>query len=122
MHSIQDVATTFSQMLLGGQAAGAAERFWAEDIISIEPRALPDGTPAIVRGYAAAWAKLSLWSSHSAMEDMRLDGPFVTGNAFALFLDMEVVDRATGVRRPFSEIAVYLVCEGKIVEERYFYA
>lgn len=40
---------------------------------------------------------------------------------FALFLDMVIVDPATGAREPFTEIALYTVRGGHIAEERFFY-
>nr|WP_123906277.1 SnoaL-like domain-containing protein [Sphingorhabdus sp. YGSMI21] len=49
-----------------------------------------------------------------------MDSPFITGNRFALFIDMLIRRRATGECAPFSEIAIYTVRDSKIVEERYF--
>ncbi len=99
----------------------AADTYWASNIVSIEPAELPDGTPARVEGFARAHEKLDDRLSACAMDDLMIDGPFVTGNHFALFLDMIITSRATGERRPFSEIAIYTVEGGKIIEERYFY-
>ena len=45
----------------------------------------------------------------------------VTGNQFALFLDLLLTDPASGDGQPFTEIAVYTVRCGQIAEERYFY-
>jgi hypothetical protein len=55
------------------------------------------------------------------MEDISIDGPFVTGNQFALFIDMQIVDLAIGKRRNFSEIATFIMLDNKIIEERFFY-
>ena len=121
MIAIHDIAEDFREMQLAGRVQDAAEKYWSADIKSIEPADLSDGTPAIVRGLRAAREKLIRRLAQNAIEDIAIDGPFITGNRFALFIDMQIVDRATGIRRPFSEIAIFTVRDGKIAEERFFY-
>lgn len=55
------------------------------------------------------------------MEDISIDGPFVTGNQFALFIDMQIVDLANVRRSNFSEIATFIMLDNKIIEQRFFY-
>jgi len=114
-----EVAAGFTALWLAGEFRAAGERYWAEDIISIEPRALPDGTDAECRGIEAVRAKNLRWFSTRGVEDLSLDGPFVTGDRFALFADMLIAH--AGRRTPHSEIAVFTVRNGSIVEERFFY-
>ena len=115
--NIGEVAADFTALWLAGDFSAAGERYWAEDVISIEPDALRDG--AECRGIDAVRRKNLRWCSTHGIEDLSLDGPFVTGNQFALFADMLIVH--AGQRRPHSEIALFSVRDGKIVEERYFY-
>ena len=121
MTAINDIAEDFRILHLAGRAQEAAEKYWSTDIASIEPVDLSDGTPAIVRGLSAAREKLTRRLAQNTIEDIAIDGPFITGNRFALFIDMQIVDRATGMRQPFSEIAIFTVRDGKIAEERFFY-
>lgn len=121
MQSLHDLADDFTTMLAAGRHRAAADKYWSPDISSVEPANLRDGTPAVVVGFTAARAKLVRWQDQNAVEDVMIDGPFVTGDRFALFIDMEIVRGDTGTREPFSKIGVYTVCGGKIVEERYFY-
>lgn len=121
MATIEDVARDFTAMLRLGQFEAAGERFWADDITSLEPADLPRGIPALVSGIDAARAKSRAWFAVSRIEDLGIDGPFVTGDQFALFLDMAIVDRASGTAHPFTEIALYTVRNGQITEERYFH-
>ncbi|SIN65171.1 SnoaL-like domain-containing protein [Parasphingorhabdus marina DSM 22363] len=121
MSNIELLAHDFSALIRSGKAIIAAEKYWASDIVSIEPEATTEHAPAIVTGFYAAREKLTGWLSHSAMEELSIDGPFITGNRFALFIDMLIKRRATGECQPFSEIAIYTVRDGKIIEERYFY-
>lgn len=119
--TIDHLASDFAHLLLAGNLAEAAEKYWANDIVRIEPARLPAGEPRQATGYAAAHAKLLEWIEVSDAAELVIDGPFVTGNVFALFLDMEIAVPGTGNREPFSEIAIFTVRDQKIVEERHFY-
>jgi SnoaL-like domain len=121
MANVHDVARDFTDMLRQGQFMAARERFCAADIRSIEPHDLADGIPAEVSGIEAARAKNARWFGTRHIHDLSIDGPFVTGNQFALFLDMMIVGQASGGDQPFTEIAVFTVRDGRICEERYFY-
>ena len=121
MASINDVARDFTFMLRQGQYVAARERFWAADVRSIEPHDLPDGIAAEVSGIEAARAKTVRWFGTRHIQDLSIDGPFVTGNQFALFLDMMIAGPANGADQPFTEIAIFTVRNGQISEERYFY-
>lgn len=121
MPTVDDVARDFTAMLRLGQFEAAGEKYWADDVTSAEPADLPGGIPAFVSGLEATRGKTKSWFATSRIDDLSIDGPFVTGNQFALFLDMMIVDRTNGQRRPFTEIALYTVRGGQIAEERYFY-
>jgi hypothetical protein len=121
MAAIDDVARDFTAMMRLGQFEEAGERFWAADVRSIEPHDLPGGIAAEVSGIEAARAKTAHWLRSRHIHDLSIDGPFVTGNQFALFLDMMIADPPSGADQPFTEIAIFTVRDGQISEERYFY-
>lgn len=121
MANVDDVARDFTDMLRQGQFVAARERFWAADVRSIEPHDLPDGIAAEVSGIDAARAKTIRWFGSRRIHDLSVDGPFVTGNQFALFLDMMIEGQPSGADQPFTEIAIFTVRDGQISEERYFY-
>ncbi|HMB39152.1 MAG TPA: SnoaL-like domain-containing protein [Wenzhouxiangellaceae bacterium] len=114
-----EVAVDFTALWLAGEFRAAGEKYWAEDVISIEPNGLRDGADAECRGIDAVRRKNLRWCSTHGIEDLNLDGPFVTGSQFALFADMLIAH--AGQRRPHSEIAVFAVRDGRIIEERFFY-
>ncbi len=115
-----EVAAGYTALWLAGDYRAAGETYWAEDVVSIEPRARADGTASVCRGIESVRARCLNWFSTHGIEDLSLDGPYVTGDHFALFADMLIVH--AGQRTPHSQIAVFAVREGKIVEERYFTA
>lgn len=121
MPTTADVARAYTALLLAGQFAAAGDQFWAADIKSIEPRDLPGVSAAEIVGIDFARTKVARWSEAQRIDDLTIDGPFVTGNQFALFIDMMITNRANGDSQPFTEIAVFTVRDAKIIEERYFY-
>jgi len=121
MQSLLQLATDFTAMLRLGQFAAAGEKYWADAVTSTEPMDLPGGISARVSGLEAVRAKSKIWLGANRIDDLSIDGPFVTGNQFALFMDMMIVGRADEEARPFTEIALYTVRDGRITEERYFY-
>jgi hypothetical protein len=122
MAAIDDIARDFTAMLRLGQFEAAGETFWSPDVTSVEPEALSGATPAAVSGKAAARAKRSARFGTARIDDLGIDGPFVTGDQFALFLDMLLTDPASGQAQPFAAIAIFTVRDGRIIEERFFYA
>ena len=121
MPSIADIANDYAAMLAAGEALAAAQKYWADDIVCFAPVDPPSDQPVLATGKNAALARLALWLDGNGIGEVLIDGPFITGDQFALFIDMEITRRATGARQPFSEIATYTVRGGAIVEERFFY-
>ena len=121
MQTINEVASGYTALLRAGQFVAAGDRYWAHDVISIEPADLPGGIRAAVSGIAAVRNKCATRFGTSRIDEIGIDGPFVTGNQFALFLDLVITDPAGGACQPFTEIAIFTLRGGQIVEERYFY-
>jgi hypothetical protein len=121
MQSLAEIASEYAALMAAGKALAAAEKYWASDIVALEPAKSESNGPAIAIGKPAALARLTRWLDANAMSELLIDGPFITGDQFALFIDMEIIRSVTGKREPFSEIATYTVRDGKIVEERFFY-
>lgn len=121
MQTIHQVARDFTALLREGEFVAAGERYWANEVTSIEPADLPDGIRTTVSGKAATRRKCTARFGTALIDEIGIDGPFVTGNQFALFLDLVTLDPVSGTRQPFTEIALYTVRDGQIAEERYFY-
>lgn len=116
MATVKDVARDFTAMLRAGQFEAAGDRHWAADVRSLEPAG-----EASVSGIDAVRRKCRARFGAVKVDEIGIDGPFVTGDQFALFLDLVIVDPANGQHRPFSEIALYAVRDGQITEERHFF-
>ena len=121
MQTIHEVARDFTALLRAGHFAAAGEQYWSPDVTSTEPAAQPGGLGTTVCGFVAVRNRCAAHFGAACIDEIGIDGPFITGDQFALFLDLVLVDPVSGVRQPISEIATYTVRGGQIAEERYFY-
>ncbi|WP_421990078.1 SnoaL-like domain-containing protein [Roseococcus sp.] len=118
MIDIRPTAETFTALLKQGDFHGAAERFWHEDVSSIEAM----GEPRAVHGKAAVAAKGAAWYAAHEVKAFEVEGPYVNEDQFALTMRIDVTVKASGQRVQMTEVGLYTVDEdGMIVEERFFY-
>jgi ketosteroid isomerase-like protein len=113
-----EVAHAFTALLKKGDHAGAAKQFNHPDIVSLEAMG---GPMERVMGVAAVEAKSKWWNENHTVHTASADGPFINGDKFMVLFDMDITTKATGVREEMSEIGLYTVKDGKIVEEQFFY-
>jgi ketosteroid isomerase-like protein len=114
----KEVAEAFTAMLKAGDHHGAAQKFNAPDIVSIEAM---DGPMARVQGTDAMKAKSDWWYSEHEVHSFESEGPHLNGDQFAVVFAMDFTHKASGRRVTGQEVGVYTVRDGKIVEERFFY-
>jgi ketosteroid isomerase-like protein len=56
------------------------------------------------------------------VHDSKVEGPYVNGDEFTVRFVMDLTNKESGQRMTMDEIALYRVKDGKIAEERFFYA
>ena len=114
----QDLAKTFTELCAKGQLEAAGQKFWSDDVVSREPMT---GDLAVIKGRKAVEGKGAWWSANHEIHDVKVQGPYVHGDQFAVRFTMDVTPKG-GQRATMDEIGIYTVRGGKIVEERFFYA
>lgn len=114
---VRQVAEAFAELCKAGKFEEAGERFWAEDVVSIEPR---DGPMSRTEGRDQAKAKGDWWTGNTQVHAFTTVGPFVNGDQFALRFDIDCTPNGEA-RRQMEEVGLYTVRDGRIVEERFFY-
>ena len=112
----QEVAQDLVSMCRRGQFGEAGEKYWAEDVVSIEAM----GDNAESRGKQATRQKGEWWSQHHDVHDVKIEGPYVNGDEFTVHFVMDVTDKDNGQRMKMDEVALYRLRAGKIAEERFF--
>lgn len=112
------VAARFAALCKEGRFDQAAEEFWAEDIVSLEPM---EGPMARLEGLAAVKAKAEWWYANHEIHSTEVEGPFVHGDQFALRFALDVTAKQSGQRMQMKEIGLYTVRGGKVVEEKFLF-
>jgi len=116
--TVKEIAEAFAALCREGRFAEAGERFWSDDIVSIEAST---GEMAHLEGREAVKAKTAWWEANHEVHGFETRGPYLNGAQFALHFTIDVTPKTTGERTTQDELAVYTVKDGKVVEERFFH-
>ncbi|MEN6544060.1 nuclear transport factor 2 family protein [Parvibaculum sp.] len=120
--NIQDstkvIAEDFVSLCKAGKADEAGDRYWADDVLSIEPT----GSMPPARGKEALRKKGEWWEGAHEIHRMDIDGPYVNGNQFIVRFTIDVTEKQSGTRMKMDETGLYTLKDGKIAEERFFYS
>lgn len=117
MTSTKDIAKDLVALCGQGKFDEAGEKYWAADVASIEP-----GEATISRGIEAARAKGEAWMAANDVHGFEVGDPYVNGEQFIVRFTIDQTVRATGTRMKLDEVGIYTLKNGKIAEERFFYA
>jgi hypothetical protein len=115
--NVQEIADDLVGLWRAGKFTEAGERYWADDVVSVEAM----GEPREARGKAAVRAKGDGWNGQHEIHELNVEGPFVNGDTFAVRFLMKFSERASGTPASMDEMALYRIASGKIAEERFFY-
>jgi ketosteroid isomerase-like protein len=116
----ESVARELVELCRAGRNLDAISKLYSPDIVSIEAVDF-DGMPARMTGIDAIRKKNEWWYANFESHSHDVDGPFLNADQFAVRYAYDTTNKQTGVRRQNSEIAVYTVKGGKIVQEQFFY-
>jgi ketosteroid isomerase-like protein len=117
MPTTQEVAQDLVAMLKQGQFDESGEKYWADDVVSLEPM---EGDMARIEGKAGVRAKGEWWAANHEVHDVLIEGPYVHGDQFVVRFKMALTPKG-GERITMDEVGVYTIKDGKIAEERFFY-
>lgn len=116
--STQEVANKLVAYCREGKNIDAINDLYADGIISKESKGSPH---ELVEGKQGVLAKNEGWlTSVDEIHSTSISDPIVTGNFFAVTMDMDVTYKDYG-RMAMKELAVYETKDGKIVSEQFFY-
>ena len=118
--STESVARELVELCRTGRNMDALEKLYSADIVSIEAGDF-EGMPARMTGLEAIRQKNEWWYNSFTVNSSSADGPYLHGDQFAVKFTFDTTNKKTGDRAEGSEVALYTVKEGKIVEERFFY-
>lgn len=113
------IAADVIAMANAGDFDGIGAKYWADDVVSIEAM---DSPMAHLQGKAAVEGKTAWWNGAHEVHSAKASGNYVNGDQFAVRFEMDVTQKESGQRFMMDEIALYTLKNGKIAEERFFYA
>ena len=90
---------------------------WSPAIVSIEGV----GVSQSWHGRKAVDAKNAWWASEHVVHGASAEGPFVGATGFGVKFVIDVETKSTAKRELMTEIGVYTVKNGKIVQEEFMY-
>src|SRR4051794_6895046 len=76
--TVQEIANDLVALCREGKFAESGEKYWAQDVLSVEAGAPAGGDPAS-RGIEAARGKGEWWSSNHDVHAVEVEGPYVNG-------------------------------------------
>jgi len=91
---------------------------YSEDFVSIEMPGVPN---EVVSGINEAIKKGEWWFEQVDMLSVEVSEPLVAEGWFAVRYKMHTKDKKIGEEKHESELGVYHVEDGKIVQEQFFY-
>lgn len=110
------------EMCKRGENREAKQRFYAADVVSVEPYPIPGSPrPAETRGIQDAIAKGEAFGANFELHHAQIEGPWPHGDQFIVRFTYDVTRRASGERLKLDEMALYTVAGDKIVREAFFY-
>ncbi len=118
MNNTEQIAKEFTQLCTAGKFEQAGQKFWSDDVVSIEPPGAPADIQRI-QGRKAVDAKGKWFSENHQVHDVKVEGPFVNGDEFAVRFEMEMTPKGKS-RVHMTEVGLYRVKNGKVVEEKFF--
>jgi len=95
----REIAEDLVAMCKEGKFAESGEKYWAD-----------------------ARAKGEWWSGAHDIHGVEVAGPWVNGDQFTVRFTMDITNKQSGQRMNLDEIGLYTLRDGKIAEERFFYA
>ncbi len=115
----KEIANRLVELCRKGDFDAAQSELFAEDAVSIEPHS----TPAFekeTKGLKAIEEKGEKWNSMvEKTHKFEVSDPVVSDNSFACALRMHVTMKEHG-ETDMTELCVYKVKDGKIIEEQFF--
>lgn len=120
---VMDLANELANLCRQGKNLEAIEKFYSEDIVSVETCDMPE-MPARMEGIDAIKGKNQWWMENHEVHGGDVKGPFPHDDRFILFLDYDITPKVgpmAGKRMQMQEAGLYTVADGKIVKEEFFY-
>ena len=122
MSEALQIGTEFVKLVNQGKDAEVVDRYYDDKIVSIEGQG-SETMPARMEGIQAIRGKHQWWYDNHEVHSAQATGPFVGHRAdqFVVKFDIDVTPKESGERSRMSEVGLFTIRNGKIVQEEYLY-
>lgn len=105
-----------------GKALEAVETLYDEKIVSIEGQGSEE-MPARIEGIEAVRGKSEWWFDNHEVHSESVTGPFCghRDDQFVVQFEMDITNKPSGQRTQMTEVGLYTVSGGKIIQEEFLY-
>ena len=118
--SVADIANDLVAKYRQGQNLAAIDAHYSDDIVSIEATGT-EQFPARQEGIEPIRGKNQWWIENHEIHGGEVNGPYIGEDQFAVQFKFDVTPKMTGQRMQMTEMGLYNVKNGKIVQEEFFY-
>ncbi|MEI4194985.1 nuclear transport factor 2 family protein [Roseovarius sp. E0-M6] len=121
MEDLIKLGRDFVEAMVTRRGIAHVDEVYAENAQSVEAVVPPGRDVRIAKGRGAIRAKREDWAATHDIHTLEADGPYIhPPNRFAVRLEADVTQKASGKKMTLREIAIYTVEDGKIAREEFF--
>lgn len=122
MSEASEIGTELVRLCNQGKDSEVVDRYYDEKIVSIEGQGSEE-MPARMEGIEAIRGKHAWWYDNHEVHSTRAVGPFCghRDDQFAVLYELDATFKESGQRMQMSEVALFTVRDGKIVQEEFLY-
>lgn len=122
VQEVQEIGKRLVALSNAGKGVEAVDTLYDEKIVSIEAQG-SDALPARMEGIEAVRGKNAWWYDNHEIHVSKATGPFCghRDDQFAVLFEIDVTFTPTGQRSQMTEVALYTVQRGKVVQEEFLY-
>lgn len=118
--TVNEIGTELVALCREGQHLDAIEKLYSQDIVSVEPVAMP-GMGQTLTGMEAIKGKNRWWIDNHEVHGGDVQGPYPHENRFIVYFKYDVTPKQTGQRTTMEEMGLYTVENGKVVREEFYF-
>jgi hypothetical protein len=118
--SAAEIGRKLVELSNAGKGLDAVDTLYDEKIVSIEAQGTEE-MPARMEGIQAIRGKNSWWYENHDVHETAASGPFCghREDQFAVLFALDATFKPTGQRQQMTEVALYTVAGGKVVQEEF---
>ena len=117
-----EIGKRLVELCNAGKVMEAVDTLYDEKIVSIEGQG-SDEIPARIEGIEGVRGKSVWWFDNHEVHTSEATGPFCghRDDQFVVKFDLDITNKPSGQRMQMTEVGIYTVAGGKVVQEEFLY-